>query len=509
MNSTLNYLIEVNVGLTFFMIIYWMTLRNENQFLLKRAYLLLAMASSFIFPLFHFTGNTSAQTIPSISTIIPSYWLPEIVVNGNGNQQAQLVNNNVSFWEVAETFYLLIVGLLILVFVFRLIKIVHLFYSSQIYRWQNCWVAESSEEKSTFSFFSYIFIGQANQLNESEKEKILTHEQAHAQQLHSFDIVFTNLVSIICWFNPIIPIYKKTLVQLHEFEADARSVANSDVDQYCGLLAKVALQSVHIPIANHFNNSLTLKRIEMMKTMKHKINQWKVTALLAVVPVFFYLVACQDQLTTMKEISQNSSVALDIPKDVQAQFDKLKRENPKNSYSVLETYNKGQDELLELAKKGHNLDEYAGFQVMNSGSRTFVIVTKTDESLKFAEATKSGDVYTFVEEMATPKIGMDAYLKYVRGNLKYPQRAKDSKIEGKVFVKFIISLDGSISDLIIAKGLDDECDKEAMRVIKEGPEWNPGKQDGKAVKTVMILPFNFQLGDQPINKQSKGLEDGK
>ena len=305
------------------------------------------------------------------------------------------------------------------------------------------------------------------------------------------------MISIICWFNPILPIYKKILVQLHEFEADARSVANSDVDQYCGLLAKVALQSVHIPIANHFNNSLTLKRIEMMKTMKHKINQWKLVALLAIVPVFFYLVACQDQVTTMKDISENSSVAINIPKDVQNQVDKLKNENPKNTYSILETYEKGQNQMQELSKKGYNLDEFSGFQVVNSGSRTFVIVSKNEQSIKFGEATKSGDVYTFVEEMATPKIGFDAYLAYIKDNLKYPTHAKVANIEGKVFVKFIVNLDGSLSDFVIVKGIDDECDNEAIRVLKGGGVWNAGLQNKKPVRVAFIMPFNFQLGDKP------------
>ena len=181
MNSTLNYLIEVNVGLTLFMIMYWLILRNENQFVLKRMYLLAAIAGSIIFPLFHFAGNITAQSIPSISTIIPSYWLPEIVINGNGSEPTQVVKSNLSFWEVAIILYLLIVTLLVLLFIYRLIKIVKLFYSAPKYRWRNCWVTESSDEKSTFSFFDYVFIGQANLLSKSEKEKILTHEQVHAQ----------------------------------------------------------------------------------------------------------------------------------------------------------------------------------------------------------------------------------------------------------------------------------------------------------------------------------------
>ncbi len=148
------------------------------------------------------------------------------------------------------------------------------------------------------------------------------------------------------------------------------------------------------------------------------------------------------------------------------------------------------------------MDDLAGFELVNSGSRTFVIVAKNEGSIKFGEAVKSGDVYTFVEEMATPKMGMDAYRKYISDNLKYPKRAADANIQGKAFIKFIVNLDGSLSDFVVIKSLDDECDQEAIRVLKGSGEWNPGKQSGKPVRVAFIMPFNFQLGkaDQPTRK---------
>jgi TonB family protein len=498
MNATINYMLETNVGLILFMFIYWLFLKNENQFSIKRLYLISSILLAFVFPLFHFNAISLTQNIPAVGTIIPGNWLPEIIVSVNTSFTSQKASLSVGVWDVIGKLYLATFAFLFIILLYRITSIVRLFFYSNTYRWHNCYVAESEEQQPTFSFFNFIFIGQSNNLRNDEKEEILKHEQVHASQFHSLDIVLISIVGIICWFNPIVKLYKKTLVQLHEFDADARSVANNDVDQYCGLLAKVALQSVHYPIANHFNSSLTIKRIEMMKTMKRKITPWKITTIVAVVPVFFYLIACQDQVSTMKEISQNSSTAIDIPKDIQSQVDQLKKDNPKNTYSVLETYEKGQNAVLELAKKGYNLDESIGTQIVNSGDRTFVIVTKNAESIKFAEATKSGDVYTFVEEMATPKIGMDAFQKFIVENLKYPTHAKNSKIEGKVFIKFIVNLDGTLSDFLVMKGIDEECDQEAIRVLKASGEWNPGKQTGKPVRVAFIMPFNFQLNQQQV-----------
>jgi hypothetical protein len=269
-------------------VVYWLFLRNENQFSTNRIYLIFSILLAFVVPLFHFNTISATQNIPAIGTIIPDNWLPEVIVSSNTSSVSQSAGPSVAVWDVISQLYFATFALLFIIFLYRITSLTRLFIYSNTYRWHNCYVAESEQEQPTFSFFNFIFIGQSKNLSNSEKEEILKHEQIHASQLHSLDILLINLVGIICWFNPIVPLYKKTLVQLHEFDADARSVANNDVDGYCGLLAKVALQSVNYPIANHFNSSLTIKRIEMMKTMKRKINPWKMAAIVAVVPVFFY-----------------------------------------------------------------------------------------------------------------------------------------------------------------------------------------------------------------------------
>jgi hypothetical protein len=98
------------------------------------------------------------------------------------------------------------------------------------------------------------------------------------------------------------------LVQVHEFEADARSVEGRDVNAYCSLLARVALQSNGYPLASHFTNSLTLKRINMMKSVRKNIKQWKVATITFSILLVFFIVACQDQvMQDVQTITDNSS----------------------------------------------------------------------------------------------------------------------------------------------------------------------------------------------------------
>jgi len=83
--------------------------------------------------------------------------------------------------------------------------------------------------------------------------------------------------------------------------------------------------------------------------------------------------------------------------------------------------------------------------------------------------------------------------KYLAENIQYPERAMDKNREGRVVVKFVVNEDGSISDCQIVKGINKECDKEALRVISNMPPWKPGMKDGKPVKVMFQQPVVFRL----------------
>jgi len=122
--------------------------------------------------------------------------------------------------------------------------------------------------------------------------------------------------------------------------------------------------------------------------------------------------------------------------------------------------------------------------------------TKVEEIVVQAEQPKeeTDEIFTVVEESATPKGGMQAFYKYVGEKIKYPAQARRMGIEGRVFVEFVINKDGSLSDVKAIKGIGAGCDEEAVRIVQSSPSWNPGKQRGKAVKQRYTLPIIFKLG---------------
>ena len=107
---------------------------------------------------------------------------------------------------------------------------------------------------------------------------------------------------------------------------------------------------------------------------------------------------------------------------------------------------------------------------------------------------ESEQIFNIVEESAAPKGGMAAFYKYVHDKIKYPPQARRMGIEGRVFVEFVIAIDGTLTEVRAIKGIGAGCDEEAVRIIQSAPPWSPGKQRGKPVKQRYTLPIIFKLG---------------
>jgi protein TonB len=103
------------------------------------------------------------------------------------------------------------------------------------------------------------------------------------------------------------------------------------------------------------------------------------------------------------------------------------------------------------------------------------------------------EIFQIVEEMPSFPGGEAKLMEFVAKNIKYPQIARETGIQGRVFVGFVVEPDGSISNVKLLRGIGGGCDEEAMRVIKSLPKWKPGKQRGKAVRVSYQIPVFFKL----------------
>jgi len=109
------------------------------------------------------------------------------------------------------------------------------------------------------------------------------------------------------------------------------------------------------------------------------------------------------------------------------------------------------------------------------------------------EEVAEAEIFTVVEEAPSYPGGDEARIRFLQENIKYPQMARESGIQGTVYVTFVVEKNGSVTDVKVLRGIGGGCDEEAIRVIQAMPPWNPGKQRGKPVRVQFNMPIKFTL----------------
>ena len=144
--------------------------------------------------------------------------------------------------------------------------------------------------------------------------------------------------------------------------------------------------------------------------------------------------------------------------------------------------------IENAAEKGAEAAEKAIDAVEDAADKA---IDRADEALEKLDGITP---YTSVEVKPTFKGGdADAFVKYVQENIKYPQSALENNESGKVTVSFVVDANGKVRNAQVVKGVSEALDAEALRVVKESPDWAPAKQDGKNVPVTYAIPVTFAI----------------
>ena len=109
------------------------------------------------------------------------------------------------------------------------------------------------------------------------------------------------------------------------------------------------------------------------------------------------------------------------------------------------------------------------------------------------EEVEEQEIFMVVENAPAFPGGDVARMKFLQDNIKYPQMARESGIQGTVYVTFVVERNGNVTDVKILRGIGGGCDEEAVRVVQNMPKWEPGKQRGKPVRVQFNMPIKFTL----------------
>lgn len=363
------------------------------------------------------------------------------------------------------------------------------------------------QEIAPFSWMHYI-VANRKDLEENGKA-ILNHELGHIHNHHTLDLILTEVALILQWFNPAIWLMRQELQAIHEYEAD-EAVLDQGIDakSYQLLLIKKAAGSRLQSITNSLHQSSIKKRITMM--LKKKSNPWARAKYLFALPVAALSVAV---LATPKASEISSEISeckvnelfanYQIPGEKNATSDLISDETSQPVFIVdgfkvdnIDDINPSDIESIEVVK------DKAWVEDLGYADASGVVLVRMKANTSDASSANSSDVssanskddvFNTVEVMPEYPGGMEAMIKFLSENIKYPEQMKKDSIEGRVILSFVVEKDGSITEVEEVRSPHPVLTEEAIRVVKLMPKWTPGKQRGKTVRVKFMLPINFQI----------------
>lgn len=458
----MNYFLKVAICWLVFYLLYRLLLEKTTFFRLNRIYLLITLLLGLALPLLRISLEASASPEQT------SNWLPEVVIRANGivNQPFTLptvtINaaNSSSGWNVWFWLYWSGVGFCLLRFITGLIQLRLVYQRGTKQVEGNYTVVYSPEVKAPFSFMHYLFWPQALKDDELEKACMLRHEETHIQQYHSLDVLLSELIKAMCWFNPLAYRYSQAIRDVHEYLADAAVLKTANRKQYGHLLIRQSLSGPSIALVNHFSTSQLKKRIHMMMRKKSQGRAQLRYALALPALIGLGFLFAQLRLEAQAPTTQNSTLP---------------------------------PPPLTMAPGA--IDKNANNQAAQSSMPTELVRQAIKDSIP------SGEIFKVVENMPEFPGGKDELLKFLAKNIVYPTAAQKDNIEGMVVVQFIVGKDGSILSPHIVLGVGGGINEEAMRVISMMPNWKPGLQRGQNVNVQFNLPIRFRLDGKVEEKK--------
>ncbi len=457
MTDFLIYDLKVAVLIVVFYMFYRLLLSRETFHRVNRMVLLLTAVASFVLPLCVITMHKTVTVLA----------VPEVSI---GDIQATVAEDSATpLWQIVLP-VLYIIGMLAVLghTLLSVWKVMRLIQQSEQHPEPDGTIVcvTGNADVAPFSWMHYIVMNRGDY--EAHDSAILAHERGHILLRHSWDVLLVDFLTALQWFNPAMWMLRQDLRAIHEYEADGVVLSQGiNARQYQYLLISKATSIGGYSVANGISHSTLKNRITMM--LHKKSSRSHLLKLLALVPIIGTALALNARTVT--------DYVYDEP---QKKIIKKGKKNAKiNAGSLNEIVVVG---YAELSTPDEQNTATATFTPDEQNVATGIF-TPTDED----------KVFDVVEQMPEYTGGVEALLKYLAENVRYPKEAEEKGLQGRVIATFVVEKDGSISRAEIVKSVDPLLDEEALRVINAMPNWVPGRQNGEAVAVKYAVPISFRL----------------
>jgi TonB family protein len=447
-------MVKAAVYMIAFYLVYSIMLSRDTSYSRNRAFILLSLLLSFIFPLI------TLRTIKPLNIQFFGKFLSEVFVTASsgGSETLNSGSLNTSLLQTIYSIYL--IG--VLVFTIKLlIDLLNLIFLITRHRNEGTRIIRfHGFSTSGFSAMGYIFIN--TRLSSEEAGEIIRHEENHLKQNHFIDIIFIELIKSIQWFNPAVYFFNRSLRAIHEYQADQECLSSGiPVVNYQSLLLNQVFKSRVFNLTNSFSNPSLVKRRMVMMTKK-RTSGFAGIKMLVVVPVTGAILLAISAYRDMPDSSVKKTVPFTPTQNSSSGFD---------------------SELIAPPPPPPPPPLAKSLKTVNDAETENKGLTNEREETPFV----------VVEEMPMFPGGDEALLKFIAENTKYPEEAKKQNIQGRVIIRFCITANGGVDKISVIKPVSPELDAEAMRVVSTLSSFKPGRQNGKNVPVWYMVPITFTL----------------
>ena len=476
------YLLKLNLALIVLFGFYKLMFSGDTFFALRRATLIGMCLVAMLVPGLNcsYWINKSVGMV-SMANEYAAIVLPAVTVTPGGG-------GSIGWETTAMTIYTMVACLFLLRFFWQLVSIVRLRNKCRTTDINGTKVYLLESNEGPFSFFNWIFINPTKH-NRQETDEIMTHELAHCRQLHSIDVLFTELFAIVFWANPFVWLLKREVRLNLEYLADNNVLAGgTDSKKYQYHLLGLAYRKNVATISNNFNVLPLKKRIKMMNKKRTKRIAKVKYALY--IPLAAALLVVSNIETVARDIA-NVAKAMPMAK-ASVKQEKMVDLSFSNKATVAVESRKNVQSTEAIERKDNKMEVQADNRNSEMSAQKVEETTEVanEESAEKGPKKSPKKVYDYIENMPTFNGNLNQWLLQ---NMKYPVEAMNKKEQGKVIVQFIVSENGEVSEPKIIRSVSPALDKEACRIVLAMPKWNPGKLKGKPVAVRYMLPITFRL----------------
>ncbi len=470
----MTYLLQVSTCWIVFYGIYMLFLQRETFFTINRYYLLGALFAGLAIP---FLGSY----LPANQTSTEIYQVMSQVATLEVTPQVEQSTAPFNWLNVLYIIYALGAIVVFSRFVYGLYKIYGYYKNSVKTKYEKYTLVESSKFHLPFSFFHFIFISKELPLND-DVEKVLRHEELHAHQWHSLDIVILELLQVFFWFNPVLIFYKAALKQSHEFLADAYVTKDHNRSSYGQLLLRQSTSGLEIALANHFFHSQIKKRITML--YKEKSKRPAMVKYLAAIPVLIGLVVLFAS-SKADDNSQNASVKDCIPIKIEGTNSYSSEGTSMTLAEIKAKFNdKSSPKCVDISF--NNSTPIKSLEpIAEAASKANISIQITDE--------KSNELLSKNSDQALIQADKDSNFdgrKIIQRNHHYKESIK-RPLKGKITINAEADQNGNITYAELSKEETTISDDELLKQVLRAAKMNKIEKGSGTAKGQFIYEFNL------------------